>query len=83
MEIRLADGMIVEVEKNLEGGRFVVWMPGTHIKLGEDGREVIHSLLAGETISPNKFSLGGRSVESRGRFLQSLIDVGLAAAKEN
>jgi hypothetical protein len=76
--IRLADHIIVKIVRSVCGGGIEVCMPGATVTLGEDGLEAVCLLLAGKTISAIDISLGGRSVESKSRFLKQLVDVGLA-----
>jgi hypothetical protein len=77
--VRLANGVVVETEEQGVGETFRIHMPGASVTLGAHALEAIRPLLNGNTITASDLSLGGRSTESKIRFLNQLIDVGLVA----
>ncbi|WP_253074328.1 cupin domain-containing protein [Paraburkholderia unamae] len=77
--VRLAEGVIADVQLRPTGDGIDLRLPGGEIRLGAEASEAVERILDGQFISLDSLSLGGRSDDSKARFLQRLIEIGLAS----
>ncbi|AZC24394.1 JmjC domain-containing protein [Pseudomonas sessilinigenes] len=78
ISVRLAKSVIAELEILPLSDTINVRLPGSTIRLGADAAETVKRILEGHVISPKNISLGGRTDDSKTRFLHQLIEIGLA-----